>query len=558
MRTASLRLCLIALPVLAAGCVGLRRGQTSKPVDPATTVAAVTSDSAAIARKADSVKAIAAALNTIPDSSDSSRTAAAKAADSALAKATADSLAKKPAKKPAAKPAKQCILDFTESPAETRLRYIRLPDSTSLTFIGGGFIGHCQGEKNRISADSAEQYEASGVLNLFGNVVYEEPGKMRIQSNTARYFSSDERLFAEGNVIATQLASGSVFRGPSIEYLREMPGTRPMSKVIAVQRPQVELIEKDSTGKPGVPIIVSANTMVDEGDSLLVAWGQVQINRETLVGASDSASFDKIVEKARLIRTASVINRDPDEPFRLFGDTIDMFTTDRKLDRVVALHKGNATSNEVTMTAEHIDLRFSEQKLERAFAFGTGRATANTSSQQLEADSIDIRLADERVRQVRAIGMAVATGTTDTLKLRSSDRDILKGDTVTAWFDSTLTPSDTSKKAQIQQIHALGNASSFFQIASKNGPQALPGLNYVRGVTIRIHFDSGQVRDVTVDSMATGLYLEPVPDSLADSTKVKVVLPPPPKIPPSPNPSSPSPTHPLSVPAVFPDSRRRS
>lgn len=551
MRPASFRVGLVLLSVFVSGCIGVRRGTKPVPmVTDTTTVIHAGGDTSAHVVKTDS---IADSLKVgKSDSADSIRVAV---ADSTMKAGTPS---KKPPAKPAPKTTKQCLLDFGESPPETRLRYIRLPDSTALTFIGGGFVGYCQGEKNRIRADSAEHYEASGVLNLFGNVVYEEPGKMRVQSNVARYFTGDDRLFAEGNVVATQLASGSVFRGPSIEYLRAIPTSRPISKLIAIQRPMLELIDKDSAGNPGVPITVSANTMVDEGDSLLFAWGQVQINREALVGASDSASFDKVAEKARLIRTASVINRDPDEPFRLFGDTIDMYTTERKLDRVVALHKGNATSNDVVMTAENIDLRFVEQELERAFAFGKGRATANTSSQQLEADSITIRLSEQRVRQVRAIGAAVATGMTDTLKLRTTDRDILKGDTVTAWFDSTLTPGDTTKKAAIQEIHALGHASSFFQIASEKGPTAPPGMNYVRGGTIRIHFDSGQVRDVTVDSMATGLYLEPVPDSLSDSTKTNTR---PPtgttRPPPSDNlPQVPTPSH--SALAVSPDHRRRS
>lgn len=547
-RAASLRLVLLTLPVVVAGCFGSRGG--SKTVNPDAVVERPALDTAAVVPP----NSVAAVTDiTKRDSTDSVRVAAPGTPPKV------DPVAKKaPPRKPAPKATKQCLLDFSQSPPETRLRFIRLPDSTSLTFIGGGFVGHCQGEQSRIRADSAEHYEASGVLNLFGNVVYEDPQKMRVQSNVARYFTSDERLFAEGNVVATQLTSGSVFRGPSIEYLRAIPASRPISKLIAIQRPSVELIEKDSAGKPGVPITVSANTMVDEGDSLLFAWGQVQVNRQTMVGTSDSSSFDKFAERARLIRTASVINRDPDEPFRLFGDTIDIYTTERTLERVVALHRGNATSNDVVMTAETIDLRFVDQELERAFAFGKGRATATTSSQLLEADSIGIRLAAQRVREVRAIGTAVATGMTDTLKVRSTDRDILRGDTVLAWFDSTVTPGDTSKKAAIQEIHALGHASSFFQIASEKGPSAPPGLNYVRGGTIRIHFDSGQVRDVTVDSTATGLYLEPVPDSLSDSTKTPVRPPASPTRPPHPDPLPNIPAPSGSPIAVSPDLRRRS
>ena len=45
------------------------------------------------------------------------------------------------------------------------------------------------------------------------------------------------------------------------------------------------------------------------------------------------------------------------QPFRLFGDTIDLYSRDRQLERVVALHKGNASNDDVVMLAERIDLR---------------------------------------------------------------------------------------------------------------------------------------------------------------------------------------------------------
>lgn len=554
-RSARRRLLLVAVPALLAGCFGGRR-QGPPAAVPAP------GDSAATAQKADSVrdsvrKVTADSLKTALDTA-----AVAARADSAAraAKAGRDSTTRKDssaAKAPrkAAPTSRPCVLDFNESPPETRLRYQRLPDSTALTFIGGGFIAHCQGENSRIRADSAEQFEASGIVNLFGNVSYEDPGKMRLEAQHATYFTREERVFADGNVVATQLASGSTFRGSSIEYLRPLPGSRPYSKLIAPNRPTLQMIEKDSTGKPGPPVNVTANTMVDDADSLLFAWGDVQITRTTLIGESDSASFDKVTERARLIRSARVVNRDDKQPFRMTGDTIDLYSKDRKLERVVALHNGNASSNDVVMQAKRIDLRFIGQQLDRAYAFGSGRAKATTASQLLVADSIAVRMPDQRVRTVMAYGSAVATGAPDTTKIKSDDRDVLRGDTVIAWFDSTAAPADSARSAKIQEIHALGNASSLFQIANKKGPTAPAALNYVRGKTIHVLFDSGQVRDVSVDSAASGLYLEPVPDSLSDSTKGRPATPVKPKVPPAPE--GPHPTEVRYDPALASDPRRR-
>ena len=529
----ALRLSALCITMWLAGCLGGRQRR------PNATVAA-RADSAPTARKRDTTKA---PVNE----------PARNARDSAAIIARADSAAKLPvntaptskkdssttkvAKKaePATKP---CVLDFNESPPETRMRSLQLPDSSRLTFIGGGFVGHCQGEKNRISADSMEHYQASGILNLFGTVTYDEPGKLHMDSQRATYFLREGRVIADGNVVATQLASGSRFLGPSMEYLRPMPNTRPISRLNAPGRPTLEIIEKDSTGKPGAPISIVATTMVDVGDSVVFAWGDVRITRTTLQGESDSASFDKLSERSRLIRTARITNRDKDQPFRMAGDTIDIFSKDKKLDRVVALHNGNASNNDVVMQAEILDMRFKDQKLDRAFASGKGRAKATTATQELNADSLAIRLPDQKVRQVTAVGKAIAWSKSDTSKLRSDERDFLAGDTVISWFDSTAVKGDTSGNAHIREIHAGGNASSFQQIASKEGPKARPSISYSRGKFMQVVFDSGQVRYIAIDSQASGVYQEPVPDSLSDSTKkakaaagAKVAKPPIPAVP---------------------------
>jgi len=441
-----------------------------------------------------------------------------------------DSLAaggQRAAKKPAAAPAtRNCVLDFADSPPETRLLYMRLPDSTANTFIGGGFIGRCQGENNRISADSAEQFESAGIVNLYGNVVYEEPNKLRVTAAHAIYLTREGRLFADGGVVATQLATGSTITGPNIEYSRVMPG-RPVAKLVAPNRPTARLIEKDSTGKLGEPTIVTADRFEDLGDTLLLGWGDVVITREQIIGRADSLAFNKTTQRARLVRAARIRSLDTSQAFTLNGDTVDLYTTEKKLDRVFASHAATATNKDLIITAERIDLRLKAQQIDEAFAFGSGRARAQTPQQDVESDSMRIVLTDQRPREVRAIGGAVAKGMPDTLKIKSTDRDMLRGDSLFAYFDTAQAATDTSGQTRIKEIQAFGNASSLFQIASKRGPSAPPAINYVRGQRIVVQFDTGSVRDVRVDSAATGLYLEPVQDSLGDSSSVKRSVPPP-------------------------------
>lgn len=549
----------VSLLAIFAGCRGARRGATT--VTPATTVAV--SDSARRAGAlADSVRADSMRADSLAVLSKAAGKDSAARRDSvALVKAREDSVAaakKRPAKKAASSATtRNCVLDFADSPPETRLLYTRLPDSTANTFIGGGFVGRCQGENNRISADSAEQFESAGIVNMYGNVVYEEPNKLRVTAAHATYFTREGRLFADGGVVATQLATGSTFSGPNIEYYRVMPG-RPVAKLVAPNRPTAQLIEKDSTGKAGQPTIVTADRFEDVGDTLVLGWGDVIITREKIIGRSDSLAYNKITQLARLVRAARIRSLDTSQAFTLNGDTIDLFTTDKKLDRVFALHSATATNKDLVINAERIDLRLKEQKIDEAYAFGKGRARAKTPQQDVEADSMRIVLTDQRPREVRAIGGAVAKGVADTLKIKSTDRDMLRGDSLFAYFDTAQVATDTSKQTRIKEIRAFGNASSLFQIASKKGPTAPPALNYVRGQRIFVQFDTGSVRDVRVDSSASGLYLEPAPDSLADSTVRKPPAKKPPVSPLVPLPEPPAPMFaPMSA-AVVSISRRPS
>ena len=520
-RNAAIRLLFILAMAGIAGCSipGLRKPGTATPAAPG-----IETDTApAAAHLTDSLTRDTAQQ---PDSvaptlaGDSALIADSLARLAALLDSTAraDSiLAEEAAKKKAAPATRSCILDFSESPEQTRLLYSRISDVASSTFIGGGFVGHCQGENNRISADSAEHYQGPGILNLYGNVVYEEPGKFRVEAPRATYFTSEGRLYADGNVTATELATGSSFSGPVVEYYRETPG-RPLSRLIAPLRSTAKLIEKDSLGRASPPTVIVANRFEDAGDSLLMAWGDVIIDREKLHGKSDSASFDKLSERSRLIRGAEITSTDSSQSFVLVGDTIDLFSTDRELDRVLALHQARATSDQMQLLAERIDMRLVEQRLSEVFASGAGRPQVHTAQQDVEADSLRIRLVDDRVREVHAVGKAVALGSPDTLKMRTDEKDILSGSRILAFFDSSeVAESDSTGQNRIREIRAMGNASSLFHMANSKGINAPPAINYVRGQAIFVKFDTGAVREVLVDSSASGVYLEPEADSLADS-----------------------------------------
>ena len=519
---------LIAVSVLLAGCFGGRRGRAPAPgAAPADSAAARDSARPPLTRD-DSMRVDSAVAAARRDSllADSTRR-------DSLVRDTTDTITRRAdsAKtvtvpvKPKPKPApKECVLDFNESPPESRLISNLLNDGSRTTFIGGGMVTRCQGDPQTIRADSAEQYESIEMLVLIGNVVFEEPGKMRVTAPNATYFAGEERLVATGGVVATDLPTGSTFTGPTIEYFRA-GSRRPFSRLYAPQRPTMRLVEKDSAGAEQPPVSITANQFEQSGDSTLVGWGDVVIDREQISGRSDSASFDKLTEKARLIRNAFILSRDTTRPFRLVGDSIDMFSTDRKLERVVALHRASATSNDVTMRAERVEMRLDSQVVNRAWAYGPGRAYAETSSQSLEADSIEILMPAQLVQALHAVGRALAFGTPDSLRIRNAEKDVLSGDTIVALFDTATTAPDTTPKSSITRVIATRAASARYQIPSSRGAWCPPGINYVRGKRIVVDFDSGSVRTVSVDSQASGVFLEPSADSMGDSTSMRCASP---------------------------------
>jgi len=511
--SARMRVALLAtlgVSVLLAGCLGGRRGlPPSPPVGPLDSL----SDSAAMAGQ-DSLRA-----------DSTRRTDADSAARDTLARDTTatDTLVRGDSAKPIAIPVppkpsttRECLLDFTESPPDSRMVSNLLNDGSRTTFIGGGMAARCQGDPQLITADSAEQYEGAGMMNLIGNVVFLEPGKMRITAPSAAYFTAEERLLAYGGVVATDLPSGSTFSGPMIEYFRS-GSRRPVSRLYAPQRPALRLVERDSAGAERPPIHITADQMEDTGDTLLVAWGNVEINREMIVAHSDSASFTKQNETARLIRNAFVMSRDSTQPFRLVGDSIDMFSKDRVLERVIALHRAQATSNDVSMRAERVEMRLDSQQVDRAWAFGPGRAYAETTTQSLEADSIEIRMPAQVVQEVHAVGRAFAFGIPDSARIAQPERDVLAGDTILASFDTLTTLPDTTPKSVLRRVTANGSASSRYQIPSNRGREFPPAINYVRGKRIVAEFLDGEMRTVEIDSQAAGVFIEPEPDTTGRS-----------------------------------------
>jgi len=438
-------------------------------------------------------------------------------------------------------------IELVKRSETTALTGVQQPDESFITYAGGGVIMVCRAEGVRLVSDSAEYHQAAEIVYLFGRVRYTE-GTTAVDAQRITYWKVDERILAEGSVVA-RLGNGTTMTGPRADYLRAVPALRARAQLRATDRPHITLVQADTsragarsatppparepvrstargTGGRGRPpetpglaggaqpagrpdtTVVDANTVFMDGDSLVYASGKVVVTRPDLVATSDSLALDRATERARFIGKP-VMRGTGDRAFTLTGAVIDIFSRERKLERVLSRVDAKVVSEEIQLSADTLDLRIREDRLERAFAFGTSRARALSTAQDMTADSIEIHMPGQRIREVRAIGKAYALSNPDSTKIRSSERDWIRGDTIIAVFDS-IAAADTTSKPRIRELRSLVSARSFYQVASDDSTGNCPKINYSRGEQITVAFDSQAVRRVSVqDSVnADGLFLE--------------------------------------------------
>ncbi|HEY8165806.1 MAG TPA: hypothetical protein VIF83_09675 [Gemmatimonadaceae bacterium] len=398
----------------------------------------------------------------------------------------------------------QCVLQF-ESRTEPRTRLEQLPSGKYNAFQGGGVTYHCEGQGNTLVADSAEYYGEQGVLYLIGHVHYSEP-RARVNSERMTYYQLEDRLHAEGNVDVT-LRSGTTMTGPEMDYYR-VTVTRPLARAVATGRPRMKLIETDAQGKPGAPVDVLANAITAEGDNLVYASGRVEITKPDMISRSDSAMLDSEHEFVQLTKTPTVESR-TGRPFSLAGGTIDLYSRQRILWRVVATPGGRVISQDLELLADSVDLRVRDNQLQRVMAWGSrSRAKAVSPEREIIADSIDAVMPGQVLREVRAMRDAYVNSVADTARIESTERDWMRGESIIAQFDPVATAKGETKPRP-RQIVATGDASSFYQLQSNTVVRSQPSINYVRGKIITVSFTEGEVNTVDVVEQAAGVYLEP-------------------------------------------------
>jgi hypothetical protein len=407
-------------------------------------------------------------------------------------------------------PKGRCQMHFT---SEHGLTSIKLPSGQQNIFIGGNVVARCPSQQLVLRSDSLEYYGDEGRVYVLGHVNYKEP-RLALTSDYLTYFMRDERVLAVQHVVAT-LPTGSQLTGPQLEYFRALPGVRQQQSATAIGRPTINLIERDSTGRPQPPVKITANTLYLQGDSIVSAVGNVVVVRPELTAVGDSLYADGSTGLLRMMRQPRITGT-RGRPFTLVGETIDLRTKQRKLERVLAKNAAHAHSEDLDLESDTIDLRLDNDLLQQAIVWGRSRAHATSPTQSIVADSINVIMPAQHVRELHALRSATAEAMPDTTKFHTKDKDRLTGDTIVAYFDS-VPPKDTTTKPQIRLLVASGNATSLQHRAPRDTSLCLPAIGYVTGRVITVHFDSAQVSTVDVKDGAAGVDAEP--DSTAEGAR---------------------------------------
>jgi lipopolysaccharide export system protein LptA len=400
--------------------------------------------------------------------------------------------------------------------SEHPMRISKLPSGQVNLFTGGNVVARCPQQGIVLKSDSLENYGDEGRVVFIGHVDYKEP-RLALKSDQLTYYQREERLLATQNVDA-RLPTGSTLKGSQVEFFRAIPKVR-AQQATATSRPTITLVEKDAQGKAQPPVTITGNTVWMQGDTIVSSSGNVVVVRPELTATGDSLYADAGSGLLRIMRQPKITGT-KGRPFTLVGETIDLLTKKKKLDRVLAKSAAEAHSEDLTLKSDSIDLRIVDDLLQRAISWGKSRAHATSQTQSIVADSIDVLMPGQRVREMRALRLASAEGTPDTVKFRTTEKDRITGDTIIAHFD-TLATRDTAKKIQMRELVATGipnaPATSLQHLPPSDTNLCLPKINYVRGRVIRVGFVAGKIDAVKVTDpdVSGGVYIEPRPDSSA-------------------------------------------
>lgn len=403
----------------------------------------------------------------------------------------------------------ECILDI-ENVDRQGVRVVT--DSGINYFAGGNIRISCRGMNVHMSSDSVAAY-AGRTVQFIGHVHYVD-STVTMTADRGTYYKDGERWAARGNVVTTNLKSGSTLRGPSLDYLRPVAGVRDTLEMYAVGRPRITYAVTDSAGAPAEPYRIVADRVRMKGDDRVWSGGKVTIDRSDFAARGDSLRlFTGPQGDGTLLGGPPELHGLSSDTFNLRGKRIDFTLASRELTGVTAKTEAEATTADRKMVADTIHLDVDHGTLTGTIAWGRQtRPHATATDYDIRADSLILETPGQQLRHLIGIGDGWLATRPDST---TGQRDWLAGDTVEALFiprDSLPAPAPDSAAADsassgtvLQRMIAVGHARAFHASANEKTPER-PSLNYVRGDRIVITMKPGT--DQTIDRVAASGHVE--------------------------------------------------
>ncbi|HET8712706.1 MAG TPA: hypothetical protein VFM23_03385, partial [Gemmatimonadales bacterium] len=400
---------------------------------------------------------------------------------------------------------------------------------------GGGVLAHCAGTGTTISADSFAHYSGVNRLDLIGNVQIRDTG-FALDARLARYYLREERLEAHNNVVATNRRTGSVLRGPNLNYWRAVPGVRDTVEMYATQRPTVHYFQVAPQDSATEPYVIVADRLRLKGDDRMWAGGRVTVDRSDFSSRSDSLMMDQtrgfgvLTGRPRVEGRGRPGSGEADKSYTLVGTRIELTLAQRDVRAVKAMGNGKATGADWVLTADTIDLRIENKQLQQTFAWGDSlRPHAVSALYTIQSDSLAIDSPGEILTEARAFGDAFSTAKRDSTT-PPAETDWITGDTVTIRFAQVQDSLTNTSHSRLRELVSRGSARALTHHPpdTRDTTQTKPSINYSRGNQITVALERDRIDRVVVAGKADGVHLEPRLAVVADSLRQAAPPPPPP------------------------------
>ena len=417
----------------------------------------------------------------------------------------------------------------------------------------------------RIVADSAVHFESAAFYQLFGRVNFEN-SEIRLRSGAAQYYEQAGRITAQEDVDLLRKADSTLVTGENLEYLQinqfrtqeqlTVTGGRPH----AVLHPRTQGAEPPDTAR--LPYEVDADRIFVLGDQQFQANGSVEITRGELDASARDVDYNgtsgqlvlngdaRLVTETYDLAGEMVLLEMPGEEIReviarergvldgedleLRAPLIHLFLTAGVLDRLVAtrLPDGSPVRAEpAEPVAPVVGIRgaLEARETETAPEEHPSRPVAVAEGFTITADSLDVLVPAEVLETIHAIGTARAVSSArDSLNQEDTPeiarRDWIAGDTVIATLvpvADSLAADEQGREYTLERLVARLNASSLYRMpptdsaraeAEAEGTTPDPrrmAVHYVKGDSITIVLEGGEVASMEVAGQTSGVHLEP-------------------------------------------------